>query len=60
MRKVKCWMGVVTFGMVTREGELEFDDDATDEEIDKEVWEYFTDFLDIGWEEIQEGKLVDY
>ncbi|MFR3361812.1 MAG: hypothetical protein ACLTPR_07590 [Enterococcus canintestini] len=52
MRKIKCWMGT-GFAGATHEDELEFDDDATDEEIAKEVWEYFTNFLDVGWEEVK-------
>lgn len=30
------------------------DDTATDEEINKEVWEYFAQYLDCGWEDAEE------
>lgn len=55
MRKMRCWMGTGYAGC-THEDELEFDDDTTNEEIDKEVWEYFCNFLDCGWEEVKEHE----
>ena len=41
------------FGFVgaTHEDIFEFEDDATEEEIEKEVWEWATQFLEIYWAE---------
>lgn len=33
---------------------LEFDDDATDEEIDEYIWELAIEQVSIGWERIKE------
>lgn len=50
MRKIHAQ---ASFGFcgATHETIFEFEDDVTEEEIDEEVWEWATQFVDICWEE---------
>lgn len=51
MRKIKvCWGS----GISEEHDILEFDDNATDEEIEKEAKEYVMDFFEWYWEEVKE------
>lgn len=35
---------------------LEFDDDATDDEIDDYIWDLATERVDISWERVEEEE----
>lgn len=51
--KVRANYGYGYVGTYTDEI-LEFDDDATDEEIDEYIWDLATERVDIAWERAEE------
>ena len=55
MKKVSVNYGYGYVGTYTNV-ELEFDDDATDEEIEEYVWELATQKVDVDWEIIEGDK----
>lgn len=50
MREIKVYLSIGYPG-AAREDVLEFEDDATEEEIDGIVQEWANDFISIGWRE---------
>ena len=53
MKKIIAHCGLGFCG-AEHEDELEFEDDVTEEEINKEVWMWAGQFLDVWWEESEE------
>jgi len=53
--KVKANYGYGYVGTY-KDVELEFDDDATDEEINEYIWELATEQVDIYWEKLEGDK----
>lgn len=53
--KVRANYGYGYVGTYTDEV-LEFDDDATDEEINDYIWELATERVDVAWEKIEEEE----
>ena len=51
MKKVKVFLGI-GFANANREEILEFEDDATEEDIEDEVMAWVNDQIDIGWKVI--------
>ena len=45
----------IGFATANHEDELEFDDNATDEQIDAEVQEWAWNYIDIGWSKHEIG-----
>lgn len=44
------------FGSLNLEDEIELDDDLTDEEVEKEIWEYVNGFLDWNYREVTDNE----
>lgn len=54
--KVKANYGYAGYIGTYTDEILEFDDDATDEEIDEYIWELATERVDINWERMEEEE----
>ena len=50
MRKIKAQCGIGFVG-ANYEEEFEFEDDMSDEDIEKEIYEWAQQFLEVCWEE---------
>lgn len=44
------------FGEAEREEEFEFTDDYTEREIEKDIWEWAEQFLNVSWERVDEEE----
>lgn len=55
MRTIKCKLNTGFVGAVHID-EIEVEDDATDEDIDSQVWDALVQYLDVSWEEISQKQ----
>lgn len=52
MRKIEWKMGI-GYGNAVRRGTIEVDDDATEDQIDEQVWEDAVQWVDTSWDEVE-------
>lgn len=59
MKKVKAKALFGFSNNVCHEEEFEFDDDWTEEEIEKEIWEWAESYVEAEWEIIEDDEETD-